>query len=205
MNITDLDKAEIKKLIEEKEAHLNCEIVPMIVHSSDTYHAANFRVAILVSFLFSLLLYFSPLSLINPIYYLWIQIPGLVCGYFLAMIPAVKRAFITRSEMNHEVNQHAYEAFMHHNLHLTKNHTGLLIFISSFERKIKIITDNGITAKVDDHHWDKVIANFITVMKNESIVPALKATISSISTILEQDFHTDKNATHELSNELIIE
>ena len=205
MQISKDDKKEIKNLITKKESRTACEIVPMIVQSSAAYPVAHFRMAILVSFMFSLGLYYSPLTLINPIYFLWIQIPGLLIGYSLALIPFFKRLFVTRYEMDLEVSQRAYEAFMHHNLHLTKEHNGLLIFVSRFERKIKIIADNGIKSKIENQTWNSVIGNFIKIIQHENIVSALKATINSAGEILAQHFTATGPRTNEIENDLIIE
>jgi putative membrane protein len=205
MQISESEKKEIKDLITEKERKTACEIVPMVVHRSSNYPAAHFRIAILVSFMFSLGLYYSPYDLINPIYFLWIQIPGLILGYFLGTIPFLKRLFTTKHEMNREVTQQAYEAFMQHNLHMTKNHNGLLIFISKFERKIRIISDNGISSKVNNHSWDHVVMNFIKIVKNENLTTALKATIRSVGEILETNFPATEERSNELDNDLIIE
>jgi putative membrane protein len=205
MKFSENDKREIKKLITEKEASTACEIVPMIVKTSSQYPAAHFKLAIIVSFIFSLGLYYSPMALLNPIYFLWIQIPGLFIGYMMGSIPFFKRIFITRAEMDREVTQHAYEAFMQHNLHQTKNHNGLLIFISTFERKIKIIADFGIKSQVDNHIWDNLISSFIQIIKNENIFTALKATIRSAGEILEKEFPATEVKSNELENDLILE
>lgn len=205
MLISENEKKEIKDLITEQEAKTACEIVPMVVSRSSNYPAAHFRIAIIVSFMFSLGLYYSPYDLINPIYYLWIQIPGLFLGYLLGTVPFLKRLFTTKHEMNREVTQQAYEAFMHHNLHMTKNHNGLLIFISRFERKIKIISDNGISTKIDNHSWDHVVTNFIKIVQNENLIIALKATIRSVGEILTTHFPASGERDNEIGNDLIIE
>lgn len=205
MTFSDDERLAIKRLITEKEELTACEIVPMIVRSSSNYPAAHFRLAIIVSFVFSLALYYSPLTLLNPIYFLWIQIPGLFIGYLLGSVNFFKRLLTSRSEMDREVTQQAHEAFMYHNLHMTKNHNGLLIFISKFERKIKIITDNGISSKIDNRTWDNIVSSFITIVKNENMVIALKATIRSIAEILEKDFPATEARTNELENDLILE
>jgi putative membrane protein len=160
MIISKKDRLLIKNLINEAEKKTVSELVPMIVHHSDLYPAAHFRAAIIVSFLFSLGLYFSPLSIINPIYYLWIQLPGLYVGYFLGHIPAIKRLLISKEEMDWEVAQKAYEAFFHHNLHITTQHNGVLILVSVMEKRIKIITDVGISRKVDPKVWNEIVLEF---------------------------------------------
>lgn len=204
--ISNKDKAIIKKLIKDAEKKSDSEMVPMIVLRSDNYPAAHFRAAIIVSFLFSLGLYFSPLSIINPIYFLWIQIPGLLLGYYLANIPAITRLLITKQEIENEVTQRAIEAFFEHNLHTAQQHNGVLIFISLLEKKIKIITDIGVKKKIDQKIWDEIIFDFLEKVKKEELVEALKNTISATSHILENYFPASgKQKKNEISDDLIIE
>ena len=207
MIISNKDKLLIKKLIEDSEKRTQSEIVPMITHHSDVYPAAHFRAAIIMSFLFSLALYFSPFNIINPIYFLWIQIPGLYLGYYLGHFSFVKKRLISQDEKNNEVNQRAYEAFFHHNLHVTKYHTGVLIFISVMEKKIKIITDVGITKKVDQKIWDDIVFQFTQKLKEENLMTGLSECIGAVTNVLENYFPTvvNEEKSNELNNELIVE
>jgi putative membrane protein len=205
MIISKKDRLLIKNLINEAEKKTVSELVPMIVHHSDLYPAAHFRAAIIVSFLFSLGLYFSPLSIINPIYYLWIQLPGLYVGYFLGHIPAIKRLLISKEEMDWEVAQKAYEAFFHHNLHITTQHNGVLILVSVMEKRIKIITDVGISRKVDPKVWNEIVLEFTEKVKVGQFIDALKETIKAASLVLEHHFPSDGLPHHELKNDLIVE
>lgn len=206
MNISIKDRELIKELITEAEQKSDSEMVPMIVSRSDNYPAAHFRAAIIFSFLFSLGLYFSPLSIINPIYFLWIQLPGLILGYYLANIPTITRLLITKQEVEYEVTQRAIEAFFEHNLHTTDQHNGVLIFISILEKKIKIITDVGVRKKVDQKIWDEIIYSFTEKVKEGEFVEALKSTIAATSDILENYFpSTGKPKKNELKNDIIIE
>lgn len=206
MNISIQDRELIKEMITEAEQKSDSEMVPMIVSRSDNYPAAHFRSAVIVSFLFSLGLYFSPLSIINPIYFLWIQIPGLILGYYLANIPMITRLLITKHEIEYEVTQRAIEAFFEHNLHTTEQHNGVLIFISILEKKIKIITDVGVRKKVDQKIWDEIIFSFTEKVKKGEFVEALKSTIAATSDILENYFPSNgKQKKNELKNDIIIE
>ncbi len=204
--ISKKDREQIKKLITEAETKSHSELVPMIVSTSDNYPAAHWRAAIIVSFLFSLGLYFSPLAIINPIYFLWIQIPGLFIGYWMGNIPALTRLLITKEEIEFEVTQRAIEAFYEHNLHVTDKHNGVLIFISLLERKIKIITDVGVKAKIDQKIWDEITHDFIEKVKTGDFVVALKDTITAASDILENYFPRNESSNkNELKNDIIIE
>ena len=206
MNISKNDKDLITELIKEAESKSRCEIVPMIIHHSDHYPAAHFRAAILMSFFFSLGLYFSPFSIINPLYFLWIQIPGLFLGYYLAYFPFIKKMLITRLEIEEEVAQKGFEAFFHHNLHLTADHNGILILISIMERKIKIIADHGISSKVEALVWDEIILEFTTYIKKGQFVLGLQNCILATGKVLQASFPaTENESRNKLANELIIE
>ena len=205
--ISSNDKEQIRDLITEAEKKSNSELVPMIVNRSDDYPAAHFRGAIIVSFLFSLMLYFSPLSIINPIYFLWIQIPGLIVGYLLAEVHFFTRLLTSNQEIEQEVTQRAIEAFFQHGLHTTQKHNGVLIFISLLERKIKIITDVGVKEKVDQKIWDEIIVSFAENVKSGDFTVALKETIKATSDVLENYFPYDGKdiKKNELKNDIILE
>ncbi len=207
MIVSKKDRLLIKSLINEAEGKTKSEIMPMIVHHSDLYPAAHFRAAIIVSFIFSIILYFSPLTIINPIYFLWIQLPGLYVGYLLGHIPAIKRLLITKAEINHEVEQRAYEAFFHHNLHTTKNHNGVLILVSVMEKKIKIVTDIGINKLVLPKVWDDIIEEFTDKIQQDQFIEGLKNSINAVALVLEKYFPADGSTPveNEIKNDLIIE
>ena len=210
MYISKKDRELIKTLIGEAEKKTSGEMVPMIIHHSDVYPAAHFRAAIIVSFLFSLALYFSPLSIINPIYFLWIQIPGLFAGYWLGHIPVVKKFLITESEIEHEVTQRAHQAFFHHHLHLTKNHNGVLIFVSMMEKKIKIICDIAIAKKIEQKIWDEILCQFSVVAQTGDITKGMIEAIDAVANVLQNYFpkieaDIAEINSNELANDLIIE
>lgn len=204
--ISEKDQIHIREMIAQAEKKSHSELVPMIVSSSDVYPAAHFRMAIIVSFLFSLALYFSPLAIINPIYFLWIQIPGLLIGYYMGRLTFVQRLLVTKNEMEFETRQRAYEAFFEHNLHVTDHHNGVLIFISLMERKIRIVTDVGVRKKIDQKIWDELIVQFTEKVHQGDLASALKQTIEAAANVLEYYFpHTGTERANELKNDLIIE
>lgn len=206
MLISNRDRKEIKALIDEAETKSTGEVVPMIVKTSDVYPAAHFRAAIIVSFLFSLALYMSPFHIINPIWFLWVQVPGLLLGYALGNIPFFTRLLITKKEIEYEVTQRAIEAFFEHGLHTTENHNGVLIFISLLERKIKIITDINVKKKIEEKIWDDIIHDFTDRVHEGRFVEALKQSISAASAVLERHFPASETSRkNELKNDLIIE
>lgn len=190
------------KLIEQKT---ECEIVPMIVFSSHHYHWVSYLLGTILAISSSLIIYLSPFNFLNPSYYLIIQLLSFAVGFILARIPKIKRIFISRNEINHEVSLRANTAFLENNLHLTENHNGVLIFISLFEGKIKIICDKNVKDKIDNKIWNEIIDDFINSCKKSDVISALSETIKRTGTVLENHFpRTSQKTINELGDKLII-
>lgn len=205
-NINKDYKTQIQELISDIESKTECEVVPMIIKSSNRYIQANFLSAIIFSIIFSISLYLSPLHFINPIYYIWLQLLGFFVGFFIGEISVIKRVFIAKKDLKYEVDLRASEAFLHYNLHLTEKHNGVLVFISLFERKIKIICDKTVKDNIDQKVWNEIIDEFIDESKHHTIKEALVVTLTHIGSVLENKFpNKDPNQTNELSDELILE
>ena len=206
MNISNQDRERIKNKIAEVEKITSAEIVPMIIDQSDEYPVAHFRAGVFGAVIASLILYLSPLHFINPIYFLWIQIPGFLIGYLLCYIPFFKRILSTKKERQIEVHQRAMEAFFHHNLHLTTKHNGVLIYFSVLEKRMHIIADNGITKMISNSHFENIINQTTEHLLHEGVVAGMLNTIELSANLLSKYFPQDgTKKDNQLSDALITE
>jgi putative membrane protein len=200
-------KIKIEKAITKAESNTDCEIVPMIIESSNHYLIAHLILGLLGASIAFMILFFSPYNFLGPINYLIFQAIGFFLGFILGQLDFVKKLVIPKKEIHYEVHLRACEAFLHHNLHLTKNHNGVLIFISRFERKINIICDRAVNLKIEQKEWDKIISDFKGKKSDHDILITLISTIEKVGDILATHFPTVENSKHEnqLKDELILE
>ena len=205
MKIKKEQKEKIASAVKASEANTSGEIVPVFLKKSDFYPAAHFRCAIVASFLLSLLLYYSWIRIEDPIYFIWIQIPGLLLGHLLAYHSKVKRFFTTKKEMREEVRQRAVEAFFTHQLHTTRDRTGILIMVSWLERRIEVLADSGINEKVEQKVWDEIVEHFGKKLGANELVEGFCEAITSCGRILAVHFPIKDDDTNELSNGLVTE
>lgn len=210
MNLNENFKEVVSKKIKQLEEETTCEVVPMIVKSSGVYRESHFTWAIVFSILFPSLLYFSPIHFTNPIDYIYAQMLGLVTGFTLSFIPFLKRIFIKKSDLIYEVEEKAANSFLNYNLHLTLNHNGILILVSLFERKIKIICDKNIKEKLDQKVFDDLVINFGKNFKSLGLKESFLKAIDELHTILSVNFKREDSskkdkALNELSDHLILE
>ena len=81
-----------------------------------------------------------------------------VVTLLVVAIPPVRRALTPRLFKRERVRRRALEQFASKNLHLTRERTGVLIFVSFAERMAELIADEGVASHVEPHVWDRAMA-----------------------------------------------
>lgn len=199
--ISNQFKQDVDNLVTEIETKTTGEIVPVVLEYSDSYPSAHFRWAVFFSVLFPVCLYFAPIPLHDPIWFLATQGLGIVTGLLIAFIPKVKRLMLTRGQLNEEVHQRALQAFYEHGVGNTKDRDGVLIFISMLEHRALILADIGISAKVGSDQWDVILKDGLINLKKNNLNEALLGMIRETGDKLTQHFprNPKENADNQAS------
>ncbi|MEJ2642788.1 MAG: TPM domain-containing protein [Desulfosarcinaceae bacterium] len=133
--------------------------------------------------------------------FLSILAPVFILGHWVVKhIPWLKRIFISDREMDEEVEEAAVTSFFKHGLYRTKEGTGILIFISVFERKVWVLADAGIDAKVGSDHWQSVVAGITEGIRNHRAAAAICLAVDTIGRTLAEHFPVAPDDINELEN-----
>lgn len=186
--ITKQVKQDIELLIADIEKKTTGEIVPVVLADSDSYPAAHFRWAIFLSLIFTVGLYFAPIELPDPIWFLAAQALGITLGLIIAFFPKAKRFMLTKGEMNIEVHQRALQAFYEHGVGNTSDRDGVLVFISLLEHRAEILADIGIAQKVPQADWQHILSSSLLKLKSGDLPGAITSAIYEIGDKLTQAF-----------------
>jgi putative membrane protein len=208
--LNDQDKEKIKNAVKEAEKHTSGEIVPMIVSRSYHYPVSDIIGGGVFAFPLSLIFtYFLGGWLWIGNYNLWLFL-GIFIVLFIIFHQVIKhthtlkRHFISEREIEEEVNEAAVTAFFREGLYRTRDETGVLIFISVFERKVWVLADRGINAKVKQGQWHEIVNMIIEGIKNKNHADYICRAIDETGRILREHFPIKADDTDELRN-LIIE
>jgi putative membrane protein len=204
MKFTDEDKKLITEAITKAESQTSGEILPVILNQSDFYPAAHFRLAIVFGMFASIILYYN-YDFDDPMALLWIQLPGMILGYLLGFVPFFKRSFTTKSEMNEEVHQRAIEVYFQNKVSMTRDRTGIMIFVSLLERKVEVLADCGINSKVSKEYWDELVNKLVSEIATGNKVDGMITAIQHCGENLSKDFPIKHDDTNEVSDQLITE
>jgi putative membrane protein len=208
--LSEKDRETIIQTVKDVEQHTAAEIVPMVVSKSYFYPMAD----VIGGVVFAL-----PVALILSHFigaWLWIgdRNMWLFLGIFTVCfitfqqsckrIPGLKRLFISRREIDEEVQEAATTSFFREGLHRTRDRNGVLIFISVFERRVWVLGDEGINKKVSKNEWEKIVHIITDGIKQNNQAEAICRAVKEIGQMLQAHFPIRPDDQNELKN-LIIE
>jgi putative membrane protein len=163
---TAADREAVRAAVEEAERGTSGEIVPYVVAASDGYASALWKGAALGA-LFGPLVALASLRLgglwAGQLDF-WLSLPaaaGGAAGYLLAFLPPVKRLLAGAELLEQRVRQRAALAFLGEEVFHTRERTGILLFVSLFERRVVVLGDSGINRQVEASHWEGVVATVV--------------------------------------------
>jgi putative membrane protein len=106
----------------------------------------------------------------------------------VAEIPAVHRVLTPAGLKRHRVRRRAAEQFLAKNLHLTRERTGVLLYVSLGERMAELIADEGIAAHVEPHVWDRAMAALSQDLRRGEPAAGFEAAIGLVGEVLAEKF-----------------
>jgi uncharacterized membrane protein len=98
----------------------------------------------------------------------------------------------------------ALKIFRQLKMELTKDRTGVLIYIAHDDRVFAILGDQGINEKVPENFWDEVKEMMAARFAEGNFVSGIKSAIAQCGTHLQKHFPRHEQDTNEVSDEVVI-
>lgn len=197
------EQEQIRNAIVSAESGTSGEIVPMVVDRSDDYREAELAAALALASLVALpvLLYFHHDTIwwFLPVTML-LLIPMFYC---VRHMPFLLLPFISRRRAGQAVRERALRSFCEHGLHRTQGETGVLIYISLLERRVWILGDRGINARIAPTAWQEMVEQVVAGIRNGNPAQALCTVIHSCGELLKVHFPVAADDVNELRNDLV--
>jgi putative membrane protein len=100
------------------------------------------------------------------------------------LAPALRRWLAGTELIDRRTRQRAAAAFVEQEVFRTAQRTGILIFLSLFERRVVVLADSGIHARVADGEWDAMVARIVEGIRRGDPGAALAAAIRDCGDLL---------------------
>ena len=193
---------QVEEAIGRAESKTSGEIVPMVVDQSDSYLHVDFLGALIVQFAaFLAAVWLLPAC--DYLLLLAVQVAGLVTGFIaFRLVAPLKRICLSTKVAEEEVFERALRAFRELELSRTAERTGILILVSLLERRVQVLADSGINARVKPGTWNLVVDVVLAGIRRGDLCQGLCAAIDQCGEILAGEFPIRPDDVNELPDRL---
>jgi putative membrane protein len=218
LNLSQEDFLQIENSVKRAEKETSGEIVVAVAPQSSSYAFWE-----LVSALFTSLALFLCILPMSPQIYsflqkkIWLVQPHhlsiffmTVCAiftillYLLYNVPIFDRLVIPERAKDFWVSSRAFRFFSESGIYATDNHSGILIFVSYFERQVRIIADNGIAKKIGGDIWKIISDELSENLRKQNARDAFICAIEKCGELLKENFPRTGEKKDQLYNGLLI-
>jgi len=214
---TDQDKKAVSEAVAKAEQETSGEIVPMVATISGRYDRAEDLVGVCLGLIAVAVAWLvwqdvapgtgawqsGPKIALGLIPVLALFLAGFVVGAVLATrFPSLARLLASRTMMREEVRRSARQAFFESRVRGTQGGTGVLIYVSLFERLVWVVGDDAVTEKLDPSAWDEIKDIIVDGMRCGDPAEAFCAAIGRCGRMLAEHFPIAPDDRNELTNEL---
>ncbi len=198
------DKRRISDTIAKVERKTAGEVAVMVVDASDSYPEAQILAGLALGAPAALLV--ADLAFADS---LWAFLPlaaslGAACGLLARFWPPLKRLFCLRGHMERRVWDQALLSFYDRGLHRTRDQTGVLFFLSLFERRIRVLADKGIYEKIDQNTLQAFADRIALDARQGHVAEGLCREIEAMGEILAEHFPVRPDDMNEIADEVIV-
>jgi putative membrane protein len=216
---SDDERHLVEEAVALAELRTSGEIVPVVATASGRYDRAEDLFGVLVA-LGLVAAGWTPLQqlaategawgakhtlLLGLVPVLLLFLVGFLAGAVLAtLVPALRLPFISSAEIEAEVDRAARAAFHQLRVRRTAEGTGILIYLSLFERTVRVLGDDEINDRLDQDQWTEVCDLVVEGIRAKRPAQGLKDAVLRCGDLLAELFPIQPGDRNELGNELRI-
>lgn len=210
--LSEEQKKTVEQAIEDAEKRTSAEIVVVMATQSGRYDRAEDQFGLLFAIICICLGWIFGQEL-EPLWgggwrvslglapLLIILVGGWVAGVALAtFIPMLARPVVPGNLMRDEVQRTACEAFYRSRVRRTEGATGILLYVSIYERMTWIVGDEAIAHEISDGAWSAARDAVVDGFKSGKPVDGLVAGIMGIADVVSEKFPRAEDDKDELPN-----
>ena len=210
------ERSAVEAAVMAAEKKTSVEIVPVIAASSGRYDRAEDLAGLWLGAVLMVAAWIIwPLPEVEPgdwsatfpvQYGIWLAalLFGFVGGAVISARTAwLRRLFTPKRELREEVQRRAREAFFDQRVHHTGGATGVLVFVSLFERTVCILADASVMKVLPAGEIERLCAALTAKMKSAP-AEGLVETITSLGETLSAPLPRAEDDVDELANAVVL-
>lgn len=201
--LTKEEQQRIMDCVKEVEKTTSGEIVPVIADTSHHYPSAEALSSMLYAMVGGL-----AVCQIWGRTDMWTFLAvflglNLIFQFVVKAVPVMKKPFVGKRRMREEVAEGAMTAFYGNGLHRTRDETGIIIYVSVYERMVQVLADKGINDKIDVAVWEEVVEALTKAIQDGKPADGICAAVRRCGELVAREFPIKHDDTDELPNLIV--
>lgn len=197
-------KQRVKKAVESVEAQSSAEVVVAVRDHSGSYRHADLAGGALLSYAVLLYTLFSPQVFGLPIIALLVPASFALGALGVRSWPRLRLALAGRSQVQQAVASAARSTFVELAVASTRDRTGILIYVSLLERRVRVVADRGVKEAAPGASWKSAVGRMEGVLAqyedDAEALDALVRSVSALGPVLSDDLPRRPDDTNELED-----
>lgn len=115
-------------------------------------------------------------------------------------LPAIRMRLVPRLIKRRRAHRAAAEQFLLRGLMRTRERTGVLIFVSQAERYARVIVDEGVSSRIEEHRWTEAITVLVDHAREGRMTEGYVAAVALCGRILAEHLPAGPDPSNELSD-----
>lgn len=194
----------LTKLVENVESVSSVELVIVAGPSSGNYRDIDRQTGFLSAILILLVAIHSPLEFAPEMLVFWMAVAYFLGGAGSERLPWLRRAFVSSKRLKAEVEFSSRYYFHEKKLTHTRERTGLMLYLSYFERSAVLLPDVGVEAKLSGavlHQFEHDCNRHSSI---EDFEQAVLAGLDSLKAPIGEALPRPDDDENELPNEVCV-
>ncbi|MFT7671077.1 MAG: putative membrane protein [Planctomycetota bacterium] len=200
----EAELAELSAEIERAEETTSGEVVVVVVERSDRHPGAPWVAGIMMLLLGSAAsARWMPWD--SPSLFFGLQVIFAAAGMLAAhFVPGFRRVFVTEERATEMAEEQSIQEFNRYGLHKTVGQTGVLLFVSLFERRVIVLGDEGIDAVLSKSHWEATTDAILDGIRKGSLAEGLQRGLKLSTAVLTEHFPPTGENPNEVPDHVIV-
>jgi len=200
--LSSAEQRELSELVAQIEQRTASELVVVVLPKSLSY--AQYRVTV------SLVIGLAGAGIASFLHPGWpghavlgLQLVFGLFGHWVLANPALLRRCVPKEVMDRAVHERAEQLFVSLGVTETRERSGILVLLSSLERRVELLADRGIYQQLGGEVWNQLVAELSVSIKNGAAKAGLERLLAQLGDELAARYPVRPDDTNELSNRIV--
>jgi len=192
----------VESAIASVESKTAAEIVVTVRHDSGRYRAADLLVGAVAGFSALFFYVYHPTTFTDDLVPPAILLLSVVATFLCAQTSELKRWLTRRSELEENVRRAALSEFHEQRISVTRDRTGILVYVSLLEKIVEVVPDVGVDAQRLGEDGARALMKIRESVKTGG-VPALIEGLEQLGKNLERTLPRAEDDVNELPDRVV--